>query len=352
MKNILIFMLLLGIILNPLSAGSFWTLTPENSDSYTINNPLPNGVTATSILDVLSWLDGENGANPAQVMKISTNIGDRWSFPGGLLVNWTTLTTDPIGSGYGDFIVSEDNSTNPSTFKFEGIIGNPYTGAPLVSNVYAQQAAGTKNVVIDFSLLLQSDDSGGYPPTDKSSFLEFWFKSNPTSLQWEECMMFETPGAPPIPGQKEPGPINESGGFFALWKAGDQKPNFQTSTGKIRVMVTYNHEDPNNPGTTIQGSGWDGYEAENGPMFTLDGGNPMINYSNPEYMFFQEIDTNNIARVGSLNYNGNLYPVFQLTSVMLQNLTGTGGIPDGKYAFGGVSVYVGGPVSFKIIPVN
>ena len=30
-------------------------------------------------------------------------------------------------------------------------------------------------------------------------------------------------------------------------------------------MVTYDHEDPNNPGTTIQGSQWDGYEVENGP---------------------------------------------------------------------------------------
>jgi hypothetical protein len=351
-------MSLLGILLNPLSAGDLWTLTPENTDSYTINNNLPDG-TPISIIQDIEWHLGNKVANdPAVYSEFNTNLGTVWLIPGSALLDMTTLTIDPWSGppnhGQGSVIVTEDNSTNPSTFKLEQVVATPYSGAPLVSNVYAQQVAGSKNVVIDFSLLLQSDDSGGYPPSDKASHLEFWFKSNPTSLQWEECMMFETPGAPGggVGNQKEPGPINESGVFFALWKAGDQKPNFQTSTGKIRVMVTYNHEDPNNPGTTIQGSGWDGYEAENGPTFTLDGGNPMINYNNSEYMFFQEIDTNNIARAGSLNYNGNLYPVFQLTSVMLQNLTGTGGIPDGKYAFGGAPDYLGGPVSLKIIPVN
>ena len=93
-----------------------------------------------------------------------------------------------------------------------------------------------------------------------------------------------------VGNQKQPGAINESGQFYAIWKAGDQKPNFQTSTGKIRVMVTYDHEDPNNPGSTIQGSGWDGYEAENGPTFTLNAGDPMLPYSNSEFrMFFKKL---------------------------------------------------------------
>ena len=350
-------MSLLGILLNPLSADYLFTLTPDPSDSYTINNPLPNGVTATSVQDVLDWLQMEQDNNP-EVSHIYKSIGRIWSIPSTRLVAYTTLTTDPGGAGmYGSVIVTEDNSTNPSTFKFEEVIGNPYEGAPLVSGVYAQQEPGTKDVRIDFSLVLASSDPNDPAMGDKPSWLEFWFKSDPSSLQWEVCHLFETAGGAPVGGvvnQKEPGAINESGGFYAIWKAGEQKPNFQTSTGKIRVMVTYDHEDPNNPGggTMIQGSQWDGYEAANGPTFTLDGGNPMISYNNESWMFFQEIDTNNIARAGSLNYNGNLYPVFQLTSVMLQNLTGTVGIPDGKYAFGGVSDYVGGPVSLKIIPVN
>ena len=296
-------MSLLGILLNPLSAGVLYNLTPDPADSYTINNPLPHGVTATSVQDVNNWLDQENTNDPSTVFKLDTNLGRVWVLDRQMkLVPLTNLTTDPLDSSIegisSGYLVVEDNSTTPSTLKFEGVIGNPYQGAPLVSYVFAQQIPGTKDVQIDFSVLLAENSSGGAPGTDKPSFLEFWFKPNPTSLQWEECMMFETAGGAPgggVGNQKEPGPINESGGFFALWKAGDQKPNFQTSTGKIRVMVTYNHEDPNNPGNTIQGSGWDGYEAENGPTFTLDGGNPMINDNNSENMFFQEIDTNNIA---------------------------------------------------------
>ena len=44
MKNILFSMSLLGILINPLTAGDLWTLTPENTDSYIINNNLPDGV--------------------------------------------------------------------------------------------------------------------------------------------------------------------------------------------------------------------------------------------------------------------------------------------------------------------
>ena len=355
MKNILFSMSLLGILLNPLTAGFVYNLTPDPADSYTIKNPLPNGVTATSVQDVNNWLDTEQANDPDNLYKSDTNLGKMWILLNeSKLTNWTTLTT-PTTYGFLDLIVVEDNSTTPSTFKFEGMRNDPYEGAPLVSDVYAQQEPGTKDVRIDFSLVLASSDPADPAMGDKPSFLEFWFKSDPSSPQWEECMMFESAGgAPGTPGgnQKQPGNINESGGFFAIWKAGDQKPNFQTSTGKIRVMVTYDHEDPNNPGFTIQGSGWDGYEAENGPTFTLDAGNPMLPYSNSENMFFQEIDTNNIARAGSYSHNGQFYPVYHLTSAQLQNLTGTGGIPDGKYAFGMAASAPGSAETLHIIPVN
>jgi hypothetical protein len=355
MKNILFSMSLLGILLNPLTAGFVYNLTPDPADSYTIKNPLPNGVTATSVQDVNNWLDTEQANDPPGVMGQDTNLGIVWSFGGAKLVSWTTLTTDPTGGYYGIYLVVEDNSTTPSTFKFEGMRNDPYEGAPLVSDVYAQQEPGTKDVRIDFSLVLASSDPADPSMGDKPSFLEFWFKSDPSSPQWEECLFFESAGGDPGTSggnQKQPGNINESGGFFAIWKAGDQKPSFQTSTGKIRVMVTYDHEDPSNPGFLIQGSGWDGYEAENGPTFTLDAGNPMLPYSNSENMFFQEIDTNNIARAGSYSHNGQFYPVYHLTSAQLQNLTGTGGIPDGKYAFGMAASAPGSAETLHIIPVN
>ena len=352
-------MSLLGILLNPLTAGDLWTFTPENTDSYTINNNLPDGTPISIIQDILIYLDQKTVNNPAQFMQVNSNLGTVWTIAGFGLVEMTTLTIDPWSGapnhGYGSVIVTEDNSTNPSTFKLEQVVATPYEGAPLVSDVYAQQEPGTKDVRIDFSLVLASSDPADPAMGDKQSFLEFWFKSDPSSPQWEECMMFESAGgAPGTPGgnQKQPGAINESGGFFAIWKAGNQKPNFQTSTGKIRVMVTYDHEDPNNPGFTIQGSGWDGYEAENGPTFTLDAGNPMLPYSNSENMFFQEIDTNNIARAGSYSHNGQFYPVYHLTSAQLQNLTGTGGILDGKYAFGMAASAPGSAETLHIIPVN
>ena len=131
MKNILFSMSLLGILINPLTAGIVYNLTPDPADSYTINNPLPNGVTAYSINDVLDWLQSEHDINSAEVMKGHSNIGTMWSFSGTKLVDWTTLAINPWGAGaYGDVIVTEDNSTNPSTFKFEGVVGNDYQGAP------------------------------------------------------------------------------------------------------------------------------------------------------------------------------------------------------------------------------
>ena len=91
MKNILFSMSLLGILINPLTAGEIWSLSDDPTDTYTINNPLPNGFTATSIQDINSWLDTEYTNDPAGVMKQDTNLGRVWSFSGVKLVSWTTL---------------------------------------------------------------------------------------------------------------------------------------------------------------------------------------------------------------------------------------------------------------------
>ena len=353
MKNILFSMSLLGILFNPLTAGDLYELTPMASDSYIINNPLPNGVTATGLADIHFWLQDEHTNDPANIMVITGNLGDLFTIPGNKMVSWTAVTTDPTPGHSGIYTITEEPRLGlPSLFKLEAVINTPYLGAPLVTGVYAQQEPGSKNVRIDFSLLLAYDDPSNHGMGDKQSFLEFWFKSDPSSPQWEECHMFESAGGAPGGNQKQNGPINHSGAYYAIWKAGDDKPNFQTSTGKIRVMVTYDHEDPYNPGTTIQGSQWDGYEVANGPTFTINSGNPMLPYPNSDHMFFQSIDTNNIARAGSYSHNGQFYPVYHLTSADLQALTGSSGIPDGKYAFGRAASAPGSPETLHIIPVN
>ena len=104
----------------------------------------------------------------------------------------------------------------------------PYVGAPLVRRI-CPTGTWTKDVRIDLGCF--NDDPSNH--NEKTSFLEFWFKSDPSSPQWEECIMFETGGAP---GKKQPC-FNESGGFFAIWKAGDQNQIFKQAR-KIRVMVT------------------------------------------------------------------------------------------------------------------
>jgi hypothetical protein len=175
--------------------------------------------------------------------------------------------------------------------------------------------------------------------------------------------LFETAGGAPgggVGNQKEPGAINESGGFYAIWKAGEQKPNFQTSTGKIRVMVTYDHEDPNNPGTIIQGSQWDGYEAANGPTFTLSTTNTTkieYPYAKTDFRYWLHDPANSgitsgITRLGSFNNNGEMDAVYQFSAAQLTNLTnGITGLTPGKYALG-LAVDPGGATVNHFIPVE
>ena len=111
----------------------------------------------------------------------------------------------------------------------------PYEGAPLVTGVYAQQEPGTKDVRIDFSLVLAASDPNDPAMGDKQSFLEFWFKSDPSSPQWEECMMFESAGgAPGTPGgnQKQPGAINESGAILCYMESRGSKTEFSNKHWK------------------------------------------------------------------------------------------------------------------------
>ena len=62
MKKTLIGMSLLGIVLNPLSAGQIYSHTPDPTDTYNLNSSLngAGGVTAiNSIDDALSFFESE-----------------------------------------------------------------------------------------------------------------------------------------------------------------------------------------------------------------------------------------------------------------------------------------------------
>ena len=359
-------MSLLGIILNPLSAGMLFSPTPETTDTYNLNNYAQDSGSTTAPLNsvqaVHDFLNGWNSQDPAQYFKGFTNLGITYGLPGNKVMEWTTLTTDPHPGQHRDYIVIEVTPLGlPSQIKLEAVVGQPYAGAPLVSNVHAEQVQGSKNVRIDFSVLLGDSDTGF--GGEKPSFLEFWFKSDPSSPQWEICHTFESAGGGSPSGSANlitPGALSQSGGYQAIWRAGDQKPNFQTATGKIRVLVTYDHQDPNNPGGGMtQGSGWDGYEAANGPMFTNSTANTTkISYPYNKTSFFNWLNdpANNISigitRQGSFNNNGEMDPVYQFSAAQLTNLTnGITGHHPGKYALG-LAVDPGGVTGYHFIPVE
>ena len=95
--------------------------------------------------------------------------------------------------------------------------------------------------------------------------VEFWFKSDPDAFQWERCVSLKA-NIDGLASYQTEGAV-QSGHFCDLWDAGTDKPSFKTSTGKIRVLVSYDRTDEY--GSPISGSGWDGFEPEKGPTFLL-----------------------------------------------------------------------------------
>ena len=74
---------------------------------------------------------------------------------------------------------------------------------------------------------------------------------------------------------------------------------------------------------------------------------------NDQVAFNNMILDNGIQRIGSYQGTQDLMPVYQFTTVQLSDLTGTSGIPDGKYAYGlEEDANFPGTSSFFLIPVN
>ena len=123
-------------------------------------------------------------------------------------------------------VVRGVNNSGTTTMVLDSIAekSTPYEGQPSVKNVDAKQIAGTKHVGQGFVALGQ--DAAGYG--DKSSKVEFWFKSNPSSLQWLQCYTFINSDPASGTTYQTSGPI-QSGSMTARWNTyGSDMPNFST----------------------------------------------------------------------------------------------------------------------------
>jgi len=279
-----------------------------------------------------------------------TNLGWTWRMYSSKAEE---LTDAAAGSLWGIeyYKLVEDQSVSPSVFKLDPVEeGDQHQGAPLVLNVKAEQASGTKHVDISAYVVLGEDSPGSY--TDKAAQVEFWFKSDPDAFQWERCVnMPNTYDGYAYQGE---GAV-QSGQFYAIWDAGTDKPSFKTSTGKIRVLVSYDRTDEF--GSPISGSGWDGFEPEKGPTFTASGDAP-VNLEVPMDIFNSFLLANSISRIGSYDYvaNSALFPVYDITNTQFMQIFTTSTPPDsGKYAVGVVFDTGGaasGSMSLKLTPVH
>ena len=341
-------MSLWGISISPIFGVNLWEKTPQSDDKYTLQPPPPLNTPFTSYNDAENYLKELSMVHgSAQYSHFLTNLGHSWTIEYNQLEqisDATGLNPEPY-----TLLLLEDNSSGTTTYVLDRIMqgSTPYQGQPLVKYVRAQQVSGTKNVEIQAFVALGQDTGGGYG--DKASRVEFWFKPNAQTIQWLRCFSLSQ-GNDPVTGmQYQTDGSIQSGSMKAIWNAGMDTPNFSTQTGKIRVLVYY-QQDSN--GMTRMESGWDGYEAENGPTFTLNAGAQMIQYSQTSQDFTMFIQSNHIPRVGSYPYQGSVFPVYNFTGSQMIALSGGNyGYPTGNYAFGEVDSG-NGYLEPKIIPVN
>ena len=346
MKKTIFLMSILGISISPLFGGYLWELTPQADDKYTLLPPPPLNTPFSSYSDAENYLKALS--DQAGYQSTLTNMGKAWSME--------SYELEQITDGTGlsperyTLLLLEDNSSGTTTYVLDRIMedmSTPYEGQPLVKHVEAQQVLGTKVVEIQAFVALGQETGGGYG--EKAANVEFWFKPNAQTIQWQECTFFDSGNNPATGMQYQDNGLIQSGSMTALWDAGMDTPNFSTQTGKIRVLVYY-QQDSN--GMTRYESGWDGYEAENGPTFILNTGSQMIQYTQTSQDFTTFIQSNQIPRVGSYNYQGSVFPVYNFTESQMILLSGGSSVnPAGNYAFGEVDSGIGF-LEPNIIPVN
>lgn len=333
MKKIVFLTTFLGLSVHSLFAGRLWEWTGER---YVLQDS--GGSPFASYGGALDFIQARGFSQELTPMGLAYHLS----------ATELMEVTEATGLAADSYFVlpEEDNSTGTIRFVLSRFqqTNDYYEGQPRVYRVSAKQTPGTKNVEIQAYVLLGTDPSSFQ---DKEAKVEFWFKSDPQSLQWEKCIDFEYGSSSSGQTLRQPGLI-QNGSMIASWRAGNEKPNFSTQTGKIRVLVHYTTDVD---GTFRDTSGWDGYEAENGPTFALASGSSLIEFSD-QWAFDQMIVNNGIQRAGSFQGAHSLLAVYELTGAQLQELTGTSGIPDGKYAFGLFTNPSTGNTVDYIIPVQ
>ena len=266
----------------------------------------------------------------------------------------------------GEWIYDEftgNSEYTASTAKLEPVedLGD-FVGAPLVADVHAEQVAGTKNVSIGFWLQFDEQKSSNV-------YIEVWFRESSNEVQWERCMeigegiLTAQTYFNPDTGSSEPQAHTKSGSSEWVqfeWEAGTEKPNFKGEDCQIRVMAIYPKQYEGGGGelpVDQQGSGWDGYEVEQGDKFVRTS-DPQVDVKNPDFpndaweanlYFLAHIEQNNISRNGTAVIDGKNFPVYALSADDFQAVTGIAGTA-GDYAFSGLNEFLdNGAISLECI---
>lgn len=232
---------------------------------------------------------------------------------------------------------------------------------PTVTNVQAEQIAGTKDVSIQAEITGKLEGAYGGPVLG-----EVWFKENEADNNWIKVSSIYgeiDPGAIQRINLSDHNPDTGETNYFPTiyfgeignapvsktltWKAGDDAPNINTSSAKIKIIAFYPKKDEANvpKPDSEQTSGWNG-EGD----FGGSGGNPDNNGTSPsgEVYVRDYADTNNyyvstdpnypslrdrltvqygISPIAPTSYiddaSGAMLDVFELPDGLVMELTGT-----------------------------
>ena len=216
MKKIIFLMSSVGIFINPLFGSPIFEKSTNPEDTYTLQSGA--GQSFSSIEEVNAYLESQSYSMPSDYERKLTNLGWAWTIDNAQVENMTNATG--LGFGNSTYLIGENNTTSPKSFLLEKIMDYAqHQGPPTAFNVQARQLPGTKNVQIDCFVAI-GYDAGSF--SDKPTDIEFWFKGNPSSLQWEKLTNFDLGGS-----YTGPGTLAGGGPITAVWRAGEEKPNLK-----------------------------------------------------------------------------------------------------------------------------